>query len=474
MAHYPLPESIHGQRLCETFGRYPWSFLLQNDGDRAWHTESRYPLKPRVLWAKWQDAATQIGVRFGHKTNYAMIDIDTGSEYLNSAKIADLTAALETMGIVRVVRVRSSFSGGLHLFLPLPELVNTFNLAVALKGTLQAAGFTVAEGQLEIFPNVKAFGKFWKGEFTEYQGHRLPLQPGSGSALLNESFQPVGATLERFWWTWDFAAQAQDLDLLLQALSTGKKNRRRHKRISTPLEQWRSDLETQIKDGWTDFGQTNHMLKQLGTYGRVFLGLEGSELADFIVERAIAAPGFDRWCQHQHEIHRKALCWARSLENYYFPASQGGTKGSPYPSEGVSTNGNQERSYDAQKRIWRAIELIESGIEAIPDTIGGWVDRLVELAKVSSRTLYKHPEWWHPRCKKPIDTSYLSLLEGENPTSDDQTQQTPQCPLLKLFLHLPPGMKSSPTENWHLKNLPQGERGGAGGEGGLSTGFEGV
>jgi len=470
----PFPESPNGQRLCEVFGRYPWSFLLKKDDAKDWQTESRYPLRPRLLWKHWQDAAVQIGVRFGNRTRYALIDIDTGSDYLKADKIADLEAALETLGIVRVVKVRSSFSGGLHLYLPLPELVNTFDLAVALKGTVEAHGFKVAEGQLELFPNVKSYGRWWKGEFTEYQGHRLPLQPGSGSALLNESFQPVGATLERFWWTWDFAAQQQDLDLLLQALATGKKNRKRHKRITTPLEQWRSDLEHELLEGWTDFGQTNHLLKQIATYGRVFLSLEGDDLAEFTADKAIGLPGYSQYCRHQHELGRKAKCWARSVEGYYYPASQGGQRGDRHPVEPKSKNGNEERSWDAQRRIRNAIAKIEAGFQELPTRISGWVDAITQLALVSTRTLYRYRELWHPTCKKPFDTAYLSDFEGQNPTDQDSPPENPETPDFRAFLHLGGEMKSSTAENPSKKINFEGERGVTGGREGYPQAFEGV
>ncbi|MEM9807965.1 MAG: hypothetical protein AAF959_22080, partial [Cyanobacteria bacterium P01_D01_bin.56] len=265
----PMPQSLMGQRLCATFGTYPWKFILKHD-DHDWVTEGRYPLRPRLLWKHWQDAAVQIGVRFGHTTQYALIDIDKDSQYLNQHSVGDIEAALETLGIVRTVRVRSSYSGGIHLFIPLPEQVNTFNLAVALDGCMSAHGFTVKPGQLELLPNKKLFGRSWLGEHTEYQGHRLPLQPGSGSCLLDHALNPMGGSLERFFWGWDFAANAQDLELLTQALATAKRNRGR-KKVLTPLRQWKEDLDTEIAEGWTGEGQTNGLLKAIATYGRVFL-----------------------------------------------------------------------------------------------------------------------------------------------------------------------------------------------------------
>lgn len=176
----PLPGDALGKRLCEIFGRYLWCAIEAPLPDDAaakpiWNTIRGYPLRPRVLWKLWQDAQSLVGVRFTHDTYYALIDIDAGSEHCHPAAIATIRAALETIGITRTLLLRSSWSGGLHLYIPLPEPVGTFNLAVALKECLKAQGFVLEAGQLEIFPNVKRWGNAAANDFSEYNGHRLPL-----------------------------------------------------------------------------------------------------------------------------------------------------------------------------------------------------------------------------------------------------------------------------------------------------------
>ncbi|MEO0537667.1 MAG: hypothetical protein AAF215_27870 [Cyanobacteria bacterium P01_A01_bin.123] len=473
----PLPQDLMGQRICETFCRYPWQFLLKHD-DHNWVTETRYPLRPRLLWKHWQDAAVQIGVRFGSTTAYAMLDIDCKSDYLNSKAIADIEGALETLGIVRTVKVRSSWSGGIHIYIPLPEPVNTFNLAVAIKGALKAQGFTIAPGQLEIFPNRKTFGRCWLGEFVEYNGHRLPLQPGSGSALLNHDLQPVGGELKRFFWSWDYAAQAQDDELLKQALATAKRNRGR-RRILTPLRQWREDLESEIGEGWTDFGQTNHILKSIATYGRVFLGLEGADLAQYTSDTAQSSPGYDRWCQHRLEINRRAASWARSVENYYYPAGTQPYKKAPYPVSVDVPNGNQQRADEASQRIYRAVIALHAELGDKLQTVTDWVKALVNKIGVSTKTLYKHKELWHPAvcdegCKNFLLAGVLARNKGQIPSLEDH-QPKPSQPLMgNVFLHLDTSMKSVALKSLPGEYLPPGEVWGSGGEKGLSTGLEGV
>jgi len=482
-----LPADPIGARLWDVFGSYPWHWIYKNDGSNSWETETRYPLRPRVFWKNWQDAALSLGVRFGHQSQYALLDIDQGSQYLNHHKLVDLHEALETIGINRTIKLRSSFSGGLHLFIPLPNSVGTFNLACALKECLKAFGFTIAAGQLEVFPNTKAYGRSWMGEHVEYQGHRLPLQPGSGSVLLNDSLQPVGDRLDRFFWSWDFAQQMQDMELLGEAMATAKKNRRRHRRICTKLELWRDDLQHEIAEGWTDFGQTNQMLKAIATFGRVFLGLKGTELATYVSDRAIASPGFDKFCRHQHEIHRKALCWARSVEGYYFPATDnaGEQKGDSYPLE-PATNGNKDRQSDANYRINKAVrDILTEGIHKTLRTVAQWATEICKRARCSMRTLYRNLFAWHPdhsstqvefekRCVMPHLARDIAFNLTVHPL-DYANTPTASEPLLGWpITDLGGGMKSEPLKSGHKKNLSQGGRRGCGGEGGISTASEGV
>ncbi|MEL6394106.1 MAG: hypothetical protein AAFR97_15285, partial [Bacteroidota bacterium] len=266
---------------------------IEGDTDDAtvpnWRTVDNYPLRPRSLWQRWQDAAQLVGVRFGNTTTYALLDIDAGSDYLS--RLDDIKAVLETIGIVRTVAIRSSWNGGLHLYIPLPDVYPTFDVACSLKYCLESQGFKLAEGQLETFPNVKSYAHWWKGQFSEYHAHRLPLQPGSGSAMLNQDYQPISGDLSRFFWSWQFAARSQDVEALGAALKHGRdQHRKRPKLRSHPVDRWRLDLEAEIEEGWSDHGQTNGLLKSIACYGRVFERLAGQELIDYTVRIAVSRP----------------------------------------------------------------------------------------------------------------------------------------------------------------------------------------
>ena len=310
----PLPASEVGARLCKTFN-YTWNAILKvNETLEPWQTVTKYPLKPRVLWRFYQDAGYLVGVRFDDTTQYALIDVDWLSPYhpqQSADGIRRIQAALETIGICRTFCTRSSWSGGLHLWIPLETSVPSFWFATALKACLATHGLTIKQGELETFPNCKAYAK--PGEFSDYQGHRLPLQPATGSVLLNADMEAVPGGLSEFFAQWDWAAAGQDLPLLTEAISLAKtlRRHRRYRSGSAVIAEWRRDLETEITEGWTAYGQTNHLLKTIACYGVVFQALSGERLTQYVLDTVEKLPGYFQWCRHQHEIKARAQDWSK-------------------------------------------------------------------------------------------------------------------------------------------------------------------
>lgn len=424
-----MPSHPLGQRLCGIFS-YLWHTICgDNVPDPQWKTNTKYSLRPRVLWQQWNDPNMLVGVRFGATTSYALIDIDRASPYHpanNPVGWALLLAALETIGIVRYVLVRSSSSGGLHLYLPLPHVVPTFGLAQALKQCLAAQGIEIAAGQVETFPNTKAYAL--PGTYIEYNAHRLPLQPDSGSCLLDADGNSLGSDLGQFFRQWDNAAAGQDLETLQEAISVARRNgsKRKRQRIAA-VESWRADLQMEINEGWTGFGQTNHLLKTIACYGVVFEGLQGEALAEFVQTTATNASGYETYCRHQHEITQRSLAWARSAEKYWWVlGSEPQRCSNRFTDAGgenkvVSINQNQVRAEAAQRRIREAVVRLRSQGQ-FPADATSRVRLLVQEAHTSVQTLYRYRELWHPAhwegdseptCVTAATTGNLSIPESK-------------------------------------------------------------
>lgn len=392
-----------GKRLCETFP-YLWHPIIgENEPNPQWQTITKHPLRPRVLWKLWQDANQLVGVRFDSLTCYALIDIDRHSLYHpanDPTALKLIRAALETIGLYRTVLIRSSFSEGLHLYIPLPVPLPTFGVASAIRQCLEAQGLAVKAGQLEVFPNCKAFAI--PGTYTEYNAHRLPLQPASGSCLLNDDCNPISGGLERFFQSWDVAVDGQSIEELQGAIAIARSsNKARRQRRANVVEDWLQDLRTEMQEGWTGHGQTNHLLKTIACYGVVFEGLKGDALSEFVRETAINSPGYEQWCRHQHEIGMRSTVWARSAEGYYWKLGDSPSREGAIHSASPENNVvpfNTVRSEDAQRRIRETVKRLEEEGQ-LPSTATARMRAIVQQG-ISSKTLYRHLDLWHPLHRK--------------------------------------------------------------------------
>lgn len=437
----PLPTDLQGQRLCEIFGHYPWCWIYADAPEPLkkpkWYTQKRYPLKNRVLWRDWQDAAKLIGVRPNHETLYALLDIDTSSPYhpnQDASAIARMQAALETIGITRTLLVRSSWSEGVHIYIPLPLLVKTFDLAVSLQNCLEAQGFRLKLGELEVFPNVKSYGTIQK---IEYRAHRLPLQPESGSCLLDKEFNPISAKLSDFLTQWDIATTGQDVATLQAALPIARSNRRKkvRKRLNK-TQLWKADLETILSEGWTGVGQTNQLLKEFGCYGVVFLDLRGEDLAHYVHQQAITSPGYKKWCRHQHEIEMRSRVWAASVEKYYWPLGSYSdirqtTKNDIIPF-------NTLRAQQAQANITAAFQQLKT-THQLPEqpTARAQAIRKAQadaaMTSSSMETLYRpeNKKLWHPDYYEEIQENQPVITVTEGTSAPVTPQKEPTEEMLK-------------------------------------------
>lgn len=466
----PLPASPLGLWLCQTFGCYLWNTIeapTPKPGQKIEWKTNKYKMTPRTLYRRWGDPTQVVGVRFGRETTYFALDIDIKSPYhpsQDASAFKQVRLALEMIGIYRVLIVRSSDSGGFHLYIPLEESVPSFRLALAVQQTLKAQGFEIRGGTLEIFPNVKPYAK--PGQFSNYNALRLPLQPQTGSYLVDEDGAFVTDDLGQFLELWKTAARQQDMGELREAIAHARSsNRGQYRPGSAKVKDWEDDLKNEIEQGWTGPSQTNYLLGKIGCYGVVFRGLEGEALASYIEQTASQAPGFAQWCRHQPEIKLRAAMWAKSAEAYYWPlGSNPRREGNVHKDElklGSLVEFNKLVSEQAQQRIKQAVAALEEQGQ-LPLEVGARAKAIAETAKaivgkgVSTRTLYnkRHLSLWHPEhynASQPFTNVMCKTLEPEPDSSvlTSCTSTEPNCSNAedsKLF-YTSPHMKCVLPEN---------------------------
>lgn len=391
-----------------------WDFITAEatEGKPEWRTISQFPLNPETLYQRWKSSAELVGVRFKSgkegTTSYALIDVDIGSQYhpqQNSFAVQAIIGALEEIGICRHIKVRSSASGGLHLYLPLPQRFNCYKLAMVLQQVLERHEFQIKSGQLEIFPNVKT-------PRSNYMAHRLPLQ--IGSFVLDDEFQPLHNSIKQLTQTWSTSAESQDLARLTEIISSTKWHQPSRSR---DLGEWQQRLETSFSQGFTRKGQTNDLVKESCIYLRVFKGLSWDEIETSAHAMIVALPGYQKYCGHQREIKKRIQEWVKTnrKSNRYYPAHS-----FPKATKIPKAPSNEARSLDALKRIQEAIVyLVES--ETLPDAVKERQNRIREVAKCGTKTLWKYKELWHPHFQvQGCVTKDLLIVSGTPETFDNE------------------------------------------------------
>jgi len=378
---------------------YLWAEHPQPDERPDWQTESRHPLSDRLL----QQGTLLYGVRFGPTTRYCVLDVDKGSVYhptRDRFAWRRLIAALEVLGLVQAVICTSSYSGGLHLYFPFDTEQKTWAIALAVSTLLENKGFKLAPGQLEVFPNCKAY--VTSGEHSLYNGHRLPMQ--AGSYLLNQDLQMIWGNQETFVQHWQFAQQRNSLDpkALDRIL---KAARRRQFRVTGKADKFLNDLNAEIEQGWTGPGQTNRLLGRIAMRSYIFghvlytdKPLEGNALVHDIVTIAQALPGYHDWCQHQHEVEKRAQDWMLAIEQshyFHYGTDKRPIELSPDQPDESEPSWNQQKQAEARAKIQQAVaDLLDK--KALPSGITERFDTLIPYG-LSGATLYRHRDLWHPR-----------------------------------------------------------------------------
>lgn len=388
-----------------------------------WQTERRYPLSDRLL----HQGSFLYGVRFGAQTRYCMLDIDSSSIYhphRDPLAIARIQSALEAIGLVSSMLCTSSYSGGLHLYLPFPGSATSWELGNVISLLLENAGFKLSPGQLEVFPNRKLYRA--EATLSLFNAHRLPMQ--AGSYLLNEDFQPIWGDRDQFVQQWQLIQNRNQIDrsvfrrLLKQTRQNGYP-------VSGKADKFLSDLNTEIELGWTGFGQTNRLLGRIAMRSYIFhhiltgeAPLAGEPLIQEIVKIAQVLPGYSDWCRHQSDIYERAEEWARCVESScYF--HYGSSKGK-YKSMGQTTSDSPaaERTEAEQQMTWnqRQAESARSRIrEAIAELLNqgelptGATARFRQLTQfgIGGASLYRHRDLWHPDCLMPVESPPVANSE---------------------------------------------------------------
>lgn len=136
----------------------------------------------------------------------------------------------------------------------------------------------------------------------------------------------------------------------------------------------------------------------------VFEGLKEEALAEFVLETAIASPGCEQFCQHQHQhgIEMRSWVWARAAEKYYWAIGEAPKRAIRSEAENNILPFNLARSQEAQARIRSTIQRLHAQ-DDLPSTATARAKAIAVSGGLSLKTLYRYPELWHPGQERKID-----------------------------------------------------------------------
>jgi hypothetical protein len=455
-----------------------YAFTPQDKSKPQWKTK-KGRITPEELVEDWQKPNLLVGVGFGKETSYFMLDIDQHSinhPFQTPDGIKSIVHCLEDIGLCRYIIIQSSDSNGIHLYFPLPQAVPTFALANLISEYLTTNSFKIAGGTLEIFPNLKAYvNRKNYQDWTKYQRHRLPLQ--EGSFILDDNWEiEEKQDLETFLEMWKICSHGQDITTLMEFLEISQLPplevedlRNPCQPTTTKSKKFLTDLNETIKRGWTDFHQTNFILRRIGAKGVVFERLGGVALIDYLEKVAVSLPGYSQYCRHRHEIRTRCRDWAKFCEKHYAPLGYQ----QPITKRLSSKSGlnNLEKQDDAQNRITQAIrELLEDG--KFPSIVRERAIAICEKARCSQQTLYKYKDLWHPdwlseekivcntlsdqeysQCYTPLLNEHIESSNGNKKKRDGQQRfQLKSKSLLTIPLPYPAARQS---ETFLAQSFPQ-------------------
>lgn len=411
--------ALSPERILDILFPHSWDWIRATKPPKGqkpqWRTITTYPLTSSLALR----SGDLIGVGFGKTTKYFVLDVDKGSPYHPDRDPSAFARILETtklLGFKRYIITRSSDSGGLHVYFYFNQPQTSYEIGQAVTQTLIESGIPVKGGELEVFPNAR----LCTGKIPAlYNRHRMPCQ--EGSYILNEDLQPVSNDLADFYAAAELCKQENKANTrVIRRIARKYQTLRRH--VSAGVDEVLEDRYNSFAPGWTGKGQTNDRVRDIAYY--VFIYGEANTARELdeagrIAEGARIArslPGFYEHCGHVKDIEKRLRDWDLKYQragNYHHSR-----RGSKTAAERAlaridcSVNKNLLKSESARAKIVSAVKDLWM-VGSLPEAPTARRQKL-QTYGISSETLYKHSELWHPDSMTIPIEALESLLAKES------------------------------------------------------------
>jgi hypothetical protein len=381
----PKPQSPLEQWL-RTAHSSEWFEVIERHESTGW-SSIRKPFTIEGLVKHFSNPEFVSGIRQEKLVRYGVADIDHKEDYASqywhqfakSPELIELEERAERIGC-RVSFLRSSHSGGLHVFVSFPEAIHAWLAHWLMTWLLEASGMAVKAGQAEAFPSRIDYRS--DGQRARSNGFRLPGQEGS-ALIVAESFYEGTDTI--YGQLLDDLENTEYCREWKRALNKCKEFRYFRLKAERDFDRTGVTPETDIE--WKEGGNSNEILRRITTIVRMAnRNIKCAiQLGKIIRDVAMSAPGFNQFAS---EATKKDLMlerggwaerWAKSSLSKRFCGMLASCE--------RDSGRNERLSNESKKKIK---DFSESHPEA-----ASWSKRkLAREIGIARGTLEKHWEYW--------------------------------------------------------------------------------
>jgi hypothetical protein len=408
-------------QVCELFGgKQTYGYIIKDTPESSWRTareghkgvDKKLPCEWSSFYKNWSyllplnktvvKSAYKndkiIGRRPGSQDDRLGTDIDApnstrpGSPYHPEVSMegwAKLITFIEEKFGANFIVVRSSKSGGYHIYVFFNSFTSSDRIAHRAKELYESGGFEMGQGKLETFPNVRA------SNGVKFNGLRLPC-------ITDDSYVVDPYTLERIGDIELFAELAQNKNDLrnflgLDPIVAPKKVEKSASRVKTvdaiaPVEEVKEErkpfnLHKRMK--WSDGNHSNSVIGAHVAYAIEYLGITDPTEIEQAVWESLHEYGYKRNASKEEQSDRSHVRrWIACRLK----------KGTHAPLAKVTGAGdsrlNEMRSEDSKVRFNYAIEAAKKAELTFPSwaQLLKWVNRWLKqhyLATIGGSTWEK-------------------------------------------------------------------------------------
>jgi hypothetical protein len=283
---------------------YGWEPILSpNCLPVDWITLVRQHLSLEEIQKIHSDPTRLIGLRHDCKeTSYILLDIDHSSNYRKIDLVREICRLMCHIGLCFPIFIQSSNKGdyykGIHIYWFLDKRYNTSLLAELVRILLESYNFIPSAGNLEIFPNES------NGVNYKCKPVRLPLQPNSGSYILDENLQPYTDSIDEL-------SRLILISFNTPNFSTLELDRKPHEIVpSDKAKQWLRDVDALLRRGFTTTAQSQQLIRAAIDKVIVFEKITDLDIiCDKVKFIVVNLNGYTQYCGHQRNIDKVIKTW---------------------------------------------------------------------------------------------------------------------------------------------------------------------